>query len=136
MKISAGVIIDCGDKILVGHATKTPRWDIFKGGVDEGETFEQAARRELQEEAGIVLATSLTFLGEFAYTKEKRLALFHAFVDQSDIEMCDLVCTSYMSKMYGGIPEMDAYKWIDKTKESFKAHFGSSMARVLTEILL
>jgi bis(5'-nucleosidyl)-tetraphosphatase len=42
-------------------------WDFSKGGVEEGETHQQAARRELQEEAGIQARIDEGFEQEFSY---------------------------------------------------------------------
>lgn len=44
-------------------------WDFPKGKIDPGETKEQAALRELEEETGLQNATIMpNFLGNFAYT--------------------------------------------------------------------
>ena len=41
--------------LLVHKARKNDAWQIPQGGIEEGETVEEAARRELEEETGIVL---------------------------------------------------------------------------------
>ena len=50
---SCGVIVTDGTRLLLGHATRSPRWDIPKGGVEPGESFAAAAYRELHEETGL-----------------------------------------------------------------------------------
>jgi 8-oxo-dGTP diphosphatase/2-hydroxy-dATP diphosphatase len=49
-------IVRQGDKVLLGMKKRgfgAGRWNGFGGKVDTGETVEQAARREIKEEAGI-----------------------------------------------------------------------------------
>ena len=36
---SCGVIVTDGERLLLGHASRSPRWDIPKGGVEPGENF-------------------------------------------------------------------------------------------------
>jgi 8-oxo-dGTP pyrophosphatase MutT (NUDIX family) len=60
-----------GDEFLVAH--RSPEgggyWHTIAGGVERGETFDAAARRELREETGFA-ADELQPIGEFAYTRE------------------------------------------------------------------
>ena len=51
---SCGVIVSDGERILLGHAARSPRWDIPKGVAEPGEDFAEAAARELREETGLV----------------------------------------------------------------------------------
>src|SRR5580658_3854055 len=74
---SAGVIVTDGQRLLLGHATRSPRWDIPKGGVEPGEDFAAAASRELLEETGLAVPeAALVPLGVFPYLRNKDLALF------------------------------------------------------------
>src|SRR5712692_9531881 len=50
---SCGVIVTDGVRVLLGHATRSPRWDIPKGMVEPGESLAAAACRELLEETGL-----------------------------------------------------------------------------------
>jgi 8-oxo-dGTP diphosphatase / 2-hydroxy-dATP diphosphatase len=63
----------CGDgKILLGMKKRgfgEGRWNGFGGKVEEGETIEEGARRELQEEVGIE-ATTLEKVGVIDFTFE------------------------------------------------------------------
>src|SRR5690349_13247242 len=74
-RTSCGVIVTDGQRILLGHATRSPRWDIPKGIAEPGETFASAAGRELLEETGLMVpATELRDLGLHAYLRDKDLA--------------------------------------------------------------
>ena len=55
--------------LLIVHRTMSghPRWTLPKGGVEDGETIEQAALREVREETGHG-ATIVTSLGSIAYS--------------------------------------------------------------------
>ena len=52
------VVLDPSDRVLLlryphGHGTGQPFWTVPGGGAEPGETYEQAAERELREETGI-----------------------------------------------------------------------------------
>jgi 8-oxo-dGTP pyrophosphatase MutT (NUDIX family) len=74
---SCGVIVTDGERILLGHATRSPRWDIPKGIAEPGETLPVAAARELLEETGLAITPEeLANLGVHPYLRGKDLALF------------------------------------------------------------
>jgi 8-oxo-dGTP diphosphatase len=53
-KVAAGgVVLDDLGRLLIVHRARYDDWSFPKGGVDEGETIEQAALREVREEAGL-----------------------------------------------------------------------------------
>jgi 8-oxo-dGTP pyrophosphatase MutT (NUDIX family) len=133
VKTSCGVILSDGERILLGHATRSPRWDIPKGEVEPGEDFAAAAARELREETGLVVApTGLTALGVHAYLRGKDLALF-AWTPPVMPDPKSLVCHSTFSLPNGtALPEFDRFglfAWDDALNR-----VGKNMARVLAEI--
>jgi putative (di)nucleoside polyphosphate hydrolase len=106
---SCGVIVTDGERILLGHATRSPRWDIPKGIAEPGEEFAAAAKRELYEETGLSAPESeLKALGVFPYRSGKDLAIFV----WRPAEMPDpkrLVCTSCFSWKGTELPEFDRF---------------------------
>jgi 8-oxo-(d)GTP phosphatase len=53
-KVAAGgIVMDSEGRVLVVHRAHYDDWSFPKGGVDKGETIEQAALREVREEAGL-----------------------------------------------------------------------------------
>ncbi|MEM1045796.1 MAG: NUDIX domain-containing protein [Pseudomonadota bacterium] len=74
------LITDDQDRILLIKHTYVPGWYLPGGGVDVGETIEQAARREVREETGLGV-DRLTLFGLYYNTTASRrdhVALFLA----------------------------------------------------------
>ena len=107
---SCGVIVTSGERILLGHATRSPRWDIPKGVAEPGENLADAAARELHEETGLVVSPDdLVALGVHAYLRGKDLALF-AWRPPQLPDPQSLVCTSFFALPNGTmLPEFDRF---------------------------
>ena len=72
-----GVLVADGEHILLGPASRSPRWDMPKGITEPGEDFCAVAIRELREETGLVFSPeALVDLGLHAYLPVKDSALF------------------------------------------------------------
>ncbi|HEU4656117.1 MAG TPA: NUDIX hydrolase [Capillimicrobium sp.] len=50
---AAGGLVVRDERVLVVHRPRYDDWSLPKGKLDPGETFEQAALREVEEEAGL-----------------------------------------------------------------------------------
>lgn len=129
-QISCGVIVTDGRRLLLGHATRSPRWDIPKGLAEAGETTLAAALRELEEETGLVAAAgALVALGEADYRPGKRLALF-VWRPASLPDPAGLVCRSRFTTRAGeNLPELDRFGLF--TWEEAAGRTGRDMARLL-----
>ena len=75
--VSAGVIVfhrsddGCRFLLVLSRLTKRPLWEFPKGGVDEGESLQQAAMRELLEETGL-RAEDVRLVPDFERREEYR----------------------------------------------------------------
>ena len=130
---SCGVIVTDGERLLLGHATRSPRWDIPKGVAESGERFADAAARELREETGLVAASEeLEALGVHPYLRSKDLALF-AWLPQHLPDPRSLVCTSHFALANGTLlPEFDRFglfPW-----DEALTRVGKGMAQVLASL--
>jgi 8-oxo-dGTP pyrophosphatase MutT (NUDIX family) len=130
---SCGVIVTDGERVLLGHATRSPRWDIPKGSAEPSETFPVAAARELLEETGLVIAPeALTDLGVHPYLRGKDLALFMWKAAQLP-DPRRLTCTSRFALPDGTLlPEFDRFglfAWEDAL-----SLVGKNLARVLASV--
>lgn len=128
-QVSCGVIITDGPRLLLGHATRSPRWDIPKGLAEAGETFADAAARELLEETGLVASPgALVDLGVQAYMRNKDLALF-AWAPAKLPDPSTLICTSTFTIAGAALPEFDRFGIFSWDEALLKV--GKNMVRVL-----
>jgi len=133
--VSCGVIVTDGKRLLLGHASRSPRWDIPKGGLEPGESPVQAARRELHEETGLDAAErDLVPLGNFPYLRDKDLALF-AWRVAALPEPKSLACSAFFSLPDGTrLPEFDRFGLF--THDEALSKVGKNLARLLAAIPL
>jgi len=131
---SCGVIVTDGERLLLGHATRSPRWDIPKGEAEPEESFAAAAVRELFEETGLsVSVAELQPLGVFPYRRGKDLALFGwAMPHLPDPQT--LTCASYFSVNGEQLPEFDRFGLF--ARDEALARVGKALARLLAGISL
>ena len=130
---SCGVIVTDGERILLGHATRSPRWDIPKGVAEAGESFVRTAARELFEETNLSVAPEiLADLGVHRYLRGKDLALF-AWMPPRLPDPQSLTCTSHFALADGKLlPEFDRFglfPW-----DEVLTRVGKNLARVLASI--
>ena len=130
---SCGVLVTDGARVLLGHATRSPRWDIPKGLAEPGEVLGDAAVRELKEETGLVAPPAeLRDLGTHVYLRNKDLALF-AWFPKFMPDPARLACTATFALPGGAVlAEFDRFglcAW-----EEAVTRVGRNLARVLGEV--
>jgi 8-oxo-dGTP pyrophosphatase MutT (NUDIX family) len=130
---SCGVVVTDGERVLLGHATRSPRWDIPKGGAEPGEALDVAAARELLEETGLTVPTEeFVDLGVHRYLRSKDLALF-MWKKAPLPDPQSLSCTSRFALPNGTLlPEFDRFglfPW-----EEAIVRVGKNLARILGSI--
>lgn len=134
-RLSCGIVVLAPTReLLLCHVTGQRHWDLPKGGIHDGETPAEAARRETREETGLDFAPeSLLDLGRFAYTAKKDLHLFAA--PSPRVDPASLCCESTFVERGSQrrLPEMDGFGWfgIERLGELCTPR----MATVLTEAL-
>lgn len=132
-RTSCGVLVTDGERLLLGHATRSPRWDIPKGTAEPGESFAAAAVRELDEETGLIVpARALRDIGRYTYLPGKDLALF-AWTLPEMPRPETLTCRStFLLPSGASAPEFDrfgVFAW-----DAALAKVGRNMARVLADV--
>jgi 8-oxo-dGTP pyrophosphatase MutT (NUDIX family) len=133
--VSCGVIVTDGERLLLGHATRSPRWDIPKGGIEPSEGLAAAASRELREETGLIVTeAALVPLGVRPYLRNKDLALF-AWIVPALPDPKTLVCSATFALKDGTrLPEFDRFGLF--TIDEALSRVGKNLARLLAEISL
>jgi 8-oxo-dGTP pyrophosphatase MutT (NUDIX family) len=130
---SSGVIVTDGARILLGHATRSPRWDIPKGMAEPGEALVAAARRELLEETGLdAPEAELQPLGVFPYLRDKDLALF-LWRPAVMPDPASLACSTHFAWKDAMLPEFDRFGLFPA--DAALARIGKGLAALLAAIL-
>lgn len=119
MNVSCGIIpfrkINGEMEFFVGHSggdypNQEHLWMFLKGGVEEGETWEDTALREFEEETGLSLANyskqDLIPLGSVQQNPHKISVAFGLEYPNIEPEQC------FSNIADDGKPEIDKYRWM------------------------
>jgi len=127
MKRSCGILIKCGKRYLLVHASKKwapvliddGHWGFPKGCVDPGEDDLSTAIREVREETGIDLSlkrNQIEKITEYdSHEKTKRFVVFK-YTDKEQVLMNHtFYCDSVFPLENGDLErEVDRYVWVTK----------------------
>lgn len=103
-EISAGGVVVRNEKVILVFQEKTQTWALPKGHVDEGESLEETARREIYEETGITDLTFVKELGSYGRGTKK-----HSEIKK---QITLLLFTTTQSKLKPIDPENPKAKWV------------------------
>ena len=113
--------------LLKVEAEKVSFWQPITGGIESGESSEEACLREIKEETGLLLAcSSLTGLGAFTVKIDENLTihknLFLVLTEQKEIQISD---------------EHVGAQWVALDKVSSQLYWPSNQAtfEIITEKL-
>ena len=92
-RVAVFILKDDNGRILLQHRDKNDEalpdyWAFFGGGIEEGETPEQAVIREAQEE--LQIKPKLKFFGRYVYTYENKPIEVFVFIGKMDYSVEDL----------------------------------------------
>jgi 8-oxo-dGTP pyrophosphatase MutT (NUDIX family) len=113
MKTSCGIILKSDGKYLLGHtngAGWNNSWTFFKGLVEPGESYEDAAYREFEEETSInlkKLGLPINYLSDYQM-KGKVVKVYMCIDTEGITRNLPLKCNSLVRDDY---PEIDDFKW-------------------------
>lgn len=128
MNVTSNAILLKNNKILIGKRPKTKKtyagfWDVFGGHVEDGETPEEAMKRELKEELDIEVAEY-----KFFYLMKNDL-------DSTSKKACDhyfFIVTKWKGLIRNS--DAEALEWVSK-KDLSKFKFSAGLKDILGRTL-
>lgn len=99
--------------LLVHKPRKRDAWQLPQGGLEEGETAEQAALRELQEEAGLSFpAVSMSSAHTYCYDFPPEFVQRYSPVNAGQTLCFVVIETKTEAKVTVDRKEIDSYVWV------------------------
>ncbi len=113
---AGGVVFRPGGKVLLLRKGNERRWCLPKGGVEEGEGPEDAARREIREETGLYC----TLVGHV-------LDIRYQYYWPAESVNYDKTVKYYLAEVVGGSvklePIFDGYRWCSEKEALRLLHY-------------
>ena len=122
-RFASVALVDARGWVLLQERDENPvldpeKWGFPGGGVEEGESYEQAAYRELAEETGVVLAPGdLQLVGELTFfsTPCGTHDRFNLYAAARDLTDADIVCGEGRQMVF---VDPDAARALDLTESA------------------
>jgi len=111
------VVIDLAGRILIGERSDIAgAWQLPQGGIDEGETVEEAGWRELAEETGLGPETAklVGTAGPFTYHLPEEVVSERGFTGQEQIYLFFRLV--HNEATIHPNEEFRAFRWTDRTE--------------------
>jgi len=107
--VGAGVLVYKAGKLLLQRRKDNRRWAIHGGNVDIGEIVEEAAKRELREETGLI-ANELKLFGVFSGEN-----MMYTYPNGDDVYIVGVVytCNDFSGELIPDPKEVLELKWFD-----------------------
>jgi 8-oxo-dGTP diphosphatase len=125
--LSTGIAISRGHKILLLRREPSDfmggTYELPGGGIDDGESFETAVRREAFEETGLTVTKIVGMFDGFDYTTnvKPKVRQFNVIVE---VEPADVVLS----------PEHDDFAWVTASDVA-RIHISADMSRCVQDAL-
>jgi len=108
-RCGASVIIYKENKVLLQQRKDNKCWGYVGGYIEMGEIVEEAAKREMFEESGLI-AQSLELFGVFSGPE-----LYHVYPDGNEVHIIDIVftCNDFTGNLKAQESEVLDLQWFD-----------------------
>ena len=105
----ASVIIYKDNKVLLQQRKDNKCWGYVGGRIEAGEVVEEAAKREMFEESGLI-AQTLELFGVFSGSE-----LYHVYPDGNEVHIIDIVftCSEFIGNLKVQESEVLDLQWFD-----------------------
>ena len=107
--VGSGVFLYKDNKLLLQRRKDNSRWAIHGGAVNIGENVEDAAKRELKEETGLI-ANKLELFGVFS---GENMMYTYANGDEVYIIAVTYLCNDFSGELHPEADEVLELKWFD-----------------------
>ena len=126
----AAVFITRGGELLLMHRTREDYWHVAAGVVEEGESFAEAAARELRKETGLALEpTDLERSQSYAIPDELR----HEYTPGvAEVTIGNFVVEAPLGWEPVLNEEHDAYRWLGVADAIALAHWPETFEIIAT----
>jgi len=108
-RCGASVIVYRDNKVLLQQRKDNKCWGYVGGYIEMGEIVEEAAKREMFEESGLV-AKSLELFGVFSGPE-----LYHVYPDENEVHIIDIVftCNEFEGNLKAQESEVLNLQWFE-----------------------